>query len=71
MSKFAWSRKGITAQGLQAMLSRWQKHVSQEDLKGVQKILDALGIREYKAVSPFPDWRLCYLDMGMEEECAF
>jgi len=65
---FSESKETITQEGPAALLGRWRKRVSQEDLKGVQQILDALGIRVYQALSPYPAAELCHFGaLGAEE----
>jgi len=65
---FADAREAITKQGPQAMLGRWMKRNSQEELRGVQDILDALGIRAYQAFSPHPAESLCHFGPLSPEE---
>ena len=65
---FAESRQAIATQGPQALLGKWQKQVPQEDLKGVQEILDVLGIWVYGAFSPYPVANLCHFGPFGEED---
>jgi len=66
---FADAREAIVKQGPQAMLGRWLKRISQEELKRVQEILDALGIRAYQAFSPYPAESLCqFVPLSPEEK---
>jgi len=65
---FADAREAIVKQGPQAMLGRWLKRVSREELRGVQEILDALGIQAYQAFSPYPRAYLCHLGQLAEEK---
>jgi len=60
MTFFADSREAIVKQGPQAMLDRWLRRVSQEELNEVQEILDTLGIQAYQAFSPHPSESLCH-----------
>jgi len=66
---FADAREAIVKRGPQAMLRRWLKRVSQEELKRVQEILDVLGIRAYQAFSPHPAESLCHFGpLGTEQK---
>ena len=65
---FANSREAIAREGPQAMLGRWLKRVSQKELKGVQEILDAFGIRAYQAFSPYPETDLWHFGPLAEED---
>lgn len=65
---FTDSREAIAKQGPQAMLDRWLKRVSQEELRAVQEILDTLGIRAYQAFSPHPSENLCHFGLLHWEE---
>ena len=68
MTFFADSRQAIVKQGSQAMLGRWLKWVSQEELRRVQEILDVLGLRAYQAFSPYPTEALCHFGPLGEEK---
>lgn len=68
MTFFADSREAIVKRGPQAMLGRWLKRVSQEELGRIQEILDALGIRAYQAFSPHPAESLCHFGPLKSEE---
>ena len=65
---FADAREAIVKQGPQVMLGRWLKRVSQEELRGIQEILDVLGLRAYQAFSPYPAEALCHFGPLAQEK---
>ena len=65
---FTDSREAIVKRGPQAMLGRWLKRISQEELGRVQEILDALGIWVYQAFFPYPKADLCHFGPLAEEK---
>jgi len=65
---FADARETIVKQGPQVMLGRWLKRVPQEELRGIQEILDVLGLWAYQAFSPYPTEALCHFGPLAQEK---
>ena len=54
------SKKVVRAEGPGALVGRWLEQVDQREIEGMQELLNAFGIKIYRADSPYPAEVLCH-----------